>query len=278
MATTEPAETHADRAASRDAADAALEGVRARLMRRARSARARRWLFFGAFAVVSAVSAAGLMAVTALLLSRQAPAWWRPVDPADPATVDLAERVERAVVSAMHRPRPPGEPWTVAVTAEQANAWLNVKLPRWVRSRSDAWPEEVRRIQTRFTGGRLSVGLEIAGGSDEPRIVAATVEPVLRGGGLWLTQPATNAGRLDLPAGWTIKKLARWLPEPIRTREMAERALAALKQEGPVLPTVEARLEDGRRVRLVGLRIDEDRLLLTCVTTRRARRADASPE
>jgi len=268
----------ADRGASRDAADEALEGVRARLIRRTRSARARRWMVFGAIVTVSLASTGLTLVVVALLLARQAPGWWQGIDAADPRVVDLADRAERAVVSAMHRSRPDGAPWTVAVTAEQANAWLNVKLPRWVTSRSDAWPEQISQVQTHFADGRVSVGLRIGGWDGETHIVAATVNPVLHDGGLWLMQPATNAGRLDLPAGWTINRLARWLPVSIRRREMAQRALGALRQEGPVLPLTQVRLEDGRRVRLVGLRVEDDRLLLTCVTELAGRHADGSQQ
>lgn len=253
--------------ASRDIADAALARVRARLARRSLTQRGRRWLVLGGILATCLASAGLAVLVVALLLARESPSWWRTVDTADPSVVELADRVERAIVSAMHRARPAGEPWTVAVTAEQANAWLNVKLPRWVRSREAGWPAELSQVQTHFEHGRVSVGMRIVGREGGvAQIVAATVNPELRHGALWLRQPATNAGRLDLPAGWTIARLRSWLPPEIRRREMTRHTLDALMQKGPVLPDLSLRLEDGRRVRLVGLRIDEERLLLTCVT------------
>lgn len=204
--------------------------------------------------------------VIALLLSREKPTWWATIDPSDPQVMELAERVERAVVGAMHRNRSTGEPWTISVSAVQANAWLNAKLPKWVNSRNARWPEQLGQVQAHFENDRISLGVRIGSQRDE-QIVAATVRPDLRAdGALWLTQPSTNAGRLDLPSGWTLARLAGWLPPEIRSRELAHVILDALRQKGPALATTAITLEDGRRVRLVGVRIENDRLLLTCVT------------
>lgn len=262
--------------ASRDEADRALLGVRAALARQLATSRARKLIAFGAIAGTCLASAAMTIVVVALLLARESPSWWRTVDPENPRIVDLAERVEQAVVSSMHRARPIGEPWTVAVTAPQANAWLNVKLPRWVRSRNAQWPDQIGQVQTHFGDGKVSVGVRI-GSDTEDQIVAATVNPRLHDdGALWLTQPSTNAGRLDIPAGWTIARLQSWLPPEIREREMTARMLDALRQRGPVIPATFVDLEDGRRIRLVDVRIENDRLLLTCVTEMPDRPATAS--
>lgn len=247
-------------------ADAALASVRATLANRLASRRARQALGFGVILATCLAAAAMTFVVVALLLSREAPPWWREFDPNDPQLVELAERVERAVVSSMHRARPINEPWTVAVTAQQANAWLNVKLPRWVQSRNANWPPEIGQVQTNFADGKISVGVRI-GQTDDDQIVAATISPQLHNdGSLWLTQPTTNAGRLDLPSGWTISRLAAWLPPSITQREMTSMVLDALRQRGPALPNTWVDLEDGRRVRLIGLSIDNERLLLSCVT------------
>lgn len=253
--------------ASRDIADAALARVRARLGWRERSERARRWIIFAVVFVICAASAGLTALVVATLLARESPVWWRTVDARDEGVIDLAERVERAVVSAMHRARPDSEPWTVAVTAAQANAWLNVKLPQWARSRDTGWPREIAEVQTHFSGGRIGVGMRLASGrAGSAPIVAATVEPIMRDGALWLTQPATVAGRLDLPAGWTINRLSSWLPPEMRARSMTRRTLDALMQKGPVIPDAAFRIEDGRRVRLVAVAVEHERLLLTFET------------
>ncbi len=253
--------------ASRDIADEALARVRARLGWRARSEHARRWIILGVVLTICAASAALTAIVVAALLARESPVWWRTVDPNDSEVVELAERVERAVVSAMHRARPDAEPWTVAVTASQANAWLNVKLPQWARSRDAGWPREIAEVQTHFADGRIGMGMRLAGGRvGNAPIVAATVEPTMREGALWLAQPATVAGRLDLPAGWTINRLSSWLPPEMRTRSMTRRTLDALMQKGPVIPDASFRIEDGRRVRLVAITVEQERLLLTFET------------
>ncbi len=264
--------------ASLDEADRALLSVRAVLARRLATSRARKLVAIGVIAATCLASAAMTFVVVALLLARESPSWWRTVDAENPRVIELAERVERAVVSSMHRARPIGEPWTVAVTAPQANAWLNVKLPRWVHSRNAQWPDQIGQVQTHFGDGRISVGVRI-GSNEEDQIVAATVNPDLHDdGGLWLKQPSTNAGRLDIPAGWTIARLQSWLPPEIREREMTARMLDALRQRTPVLPSTYVDLEDGRRIRLVGLSIERDKLLLTCVTEMPTRPATAQAD
>jgi len=247
-------------------ADAALADVRVALVHQRASRRVRRTIVMVVISLVCVTAAVMTMVVTALLLAQESPTWWRTVDAGDPAVVDLAERVERAVVSSIHKVRPIGEPWTVAISAPQANAWLNAKLPRWVQSRNAHWPEQLSQVQTHFSNGRISVGVRIGRGDNE-QIVAATVNPTLGAdGSLWLAQPSTNAGRLDLPAGWTISRLASWLPPEIKGRQITDLVLKALRQEGPALDNTSVRLEDGRRIRLLGLSIDHERLLLTCVT------------
>lgn len=251
---------------AQEEADRALLGVRATLARQLARSRSKKALAFGAIAATCLASAAMTVIVVALLLARESPTWWRTVDPSNPTVVELAERVEQAVVSSMHRARPLGEPWTVAVTAPQANAWLNVKLPRWVRSRNAHWPDQIGDVQTHFGDGKISVGVKIGSGAAD-QIVAATVNPRLsEDGSLWLSQPSTNAGRLDIPAGWTIARLQSWLPPEIRERDMTGRMLDALRQRGPVLPSTWVDLEDGRRIKLLDVRVEHERLLLTCVT------------
>jgi len=217
-------------------------------------------------AVLGLIGVGTITVIGAATLAAKAPTWWRSVDPGDPETIDLAEQVERGVVNTVHRGRPDGEVWTVSVTAAQANAWLNVKLPRWMANRGSAWPARLREIQANFIDGKASFGARIRG-VDGDRVVAATIEPVIMtDGSLWILTATPHAGRLDLPRDWTVAQLRDWLPQEVYDRLPAERILDALAAESPLFDEAVLKLEDGRRVRLLGITPEDGRLLLTCVT------------
>ena len=233
------------------------------------AARARRSRSLFKVVIVAAlglISVGTITVIGAVTLAAKAPTWWRSVDPGDPETIDLAEQVERGVVNTVHRGRPEGEVWTVSVTAAQANAWLNVKLPRWMANRGSAWPVRLREIQANFVDGKASFGARIRG-VDGDRVVAATIEPVIMtDGSLWILTATPHAGRLDLPRDWTVAQLRDWLPQEVYERLPAERILDALAAETPLFDKAVLKLEDGRRVRLLGITPEDGRLLLTCVT------------
>jgi hypothetical protein len=207
------------------------------------------------------------MVLSAVSLVNRTPTWWRPMDVSDSRVRDLAEQVERAVVSTVHRHRPLDEPWTVAVSVEQANAWLNIKLPQWIANRSAQWPERIEELQMHFSeDATLSLGARIRG-NDTSRVVVATIRPeVAQDGSLWLPMDAAQAGRLDLPRDWTVDQLREWIPEEVSERVPTDQLLDALGALAPMFHEPVLKLDDGRRVRLLAMYPDGERLLLTCVT------------
>lgn len=244
--------------------DAAGQGLLARW----RHAQARVILARRALApfLIAGIAVATISLVVVVALARQTPGWWRAVDARAPETVELAGAVERGVVNELHRGRV-GEPaWTVAISPEQANAWLNTRMPRWLENRAIGWPAEVREVQCDFSGGLVRLGARVGAEGDAGQIVVASVAPTVEGGALWLRLVGARAGRLDLPSGWTIERLRAWLPETVRDRESTRRLLGALEGEGPFIADAAVELEDGRRVRLLEARVEGGRLLLTCVT------------
>lgn len=207
------------------------------------------------------------MLLSAVTLINKAPSWWQVVDTTGDQTIELAEQVERAVVSTVHRHRPLDEPWTVAVSVEQANAWLNIKLPQWISNRSAQWPERIEQLQMHFSDtNTLSLGARIRG-NDMSRVVVATIRPSVReDGSLWLPMDAAQAGRLDLPRDWTVEQLRDWIPEEVSERVPTDQLLDALASIAPMFEEPVLKLDDGRRVRLLAIQPDGGRLLLTCVT------------
>lgn len=202
-----------------------------------------------------------IVALVALQASRP-PAWWAAAGAdAGPEGADLAERVERAVVAEAHRARPEGEPWSVAITAEQANAWLAHRLPKWMANRARAGapaplPGDVR---VRFAEGRVEAARRAPG---ERAVIGASVEIVTTpDGSTFARDPRFRVGRLSAPA--------RWLAGHTESMDGATReALEILGGRRPLAPPGGLALDDGRILRLLGVRVERGRLVATCETRR----------
>lgn len=217
-----------------------------------------------ALALVALLTVLGVYAAIAGALS---PAWWTDASTAalTPESADLAERLERGVANELHRWRDEGERWTVALTSEQANAWLAHRLPKWLAN-SDQWRGDAPLILVRFQDGRATLG---ARGEWSERVVAVAIRPrVDESQALWTRAMRVSVGRLGLPDSLVHRRaneiLSRW-PD---SRETARRVLSALAGRVPLLDRAEVELEDGRTVRVVDLKVENGRILATCESGR----------
>lgn len=253
--------------------------------RRLRAAQRRRRLITGLAGAAVLVLCSAVL--SGLLLARAAPVWWVPVDTNDPAVRRLAEKVENQVVSAGHKFRgavranadgttATGDDWSFVLSVAEANAWLNVRLPRWLSNREDAvkWPAELTQMQVMFDGQRVRVGVMATRGEGTPQVLAAVLEPRLRDGALWLTAERFSVGRLPIPAGWVlagVREHRDMVPSGVREMPETDLLLAALAGERPVLQEAVVRLGDGRRVRLLGIEAAGGKLEVRCRTEVMAR-------
>lgn len=223
----------------------------------------RRWAPRAALAVIAVAT---LLIMLSWALARNEPSWWAAAG-VDPATgSDLAERVERAAAGRLHKWEDQGREWTVALTAEQANAWLACRAPKWIANRSPKGvAAELPEIRLRFEDNAVVLAARAPGAS---RVVSARFSPEIRpDGSLWAGVGRASVGSLPLPAS-ILHAAERSLPPDVRAEPAAARALAGLAGDGPVLERPAVSLEDGRRVRVTSVAVERDRLILTCVTER----------
>lgn len=220
---------------------------------------------------------------SAMVLIRVAPPWWRPVRVDDPATIETAKVVQNRLLNAAHQPWEAGEAaraspsrdWSVALEPFEANAWLNVELPKWLahQGQGELWPRQMSELQVDFRASTVRLGARVrtAGGQ---RIVTATVRPELRrDGSLWVEAEQVSVGRLALPSRWALERVRRWeggwRSGAIGTLPEADHVLDALAGARPLADVAQLRLEDGRLVRLVGIEARGGRLELRCRTLAR---------
>ncbi len=223
-------------------------------------------------AIALGLALAGVAVVAGIAgfsMLRGKPGWWMEFDASAPEVVELARRVENAVVTTVHKARPEDEPWGVGVDARQANAWLNAKMPGWMTSRGVEWPAQVDQVQAHFRDGRLTLGARIVKGGARQYVAASVVVQVRDDGSLWLVRPRARAGLLDLPSGWTIERLREWLPEDMHRSAPTQRVLSALEGKAPLFEQAVLKLEDGRRVRFLSIVPNRGALEVTAVTERK---------
>ena len=249
--------------------------MRPRVIRIRRKLRAR--LIVAGLALAATVSVAGLVASG---LARSAPSWWRVYRPT-PELADHGAAVENAVVSLVYQQREPdpewlaapegpwrSQTWSRAIRDEDASAWLATRLPAWIDGQSDlpGWPDGLGKPQIRFDEGIVRIGISYAR-DDGHRVISANFRPTVHeDGSVWLRSDWVHLGRLPVPAslvlGEAADRLRDRLPESLAGDPNAARLARVLAGDIPLAENPVMRLEDGRAVRLLGVRVGEGRIEL----------------
>jgi hypothetical protein len=238
---------------------------------RATRRRVQRWALGGAMALVAGTC---LLLLAALILVRSSPSWWRTIRRDDPAVIAKGAGVENGVINLMNKSRAAAggasDPWSFEVTPEQANAWLNVRLPKWLANQKDdfRWPKDLSDVQVDFRPQRITIGARLTRrGHDQ--VLSATLEPRLDDSGR-LFAPATwvSLGRLSVPADWVLDPVSaeQYMPPAISKLPETDALIRAFAGEGAVVQRATFRLGDGRRVRILSIVPREGALRITCQT------------
>jgi hypothetical protein len=244
--------------------------------------------------VGAALGLAVLGGATALIgaaLVQEPPRWWRSIDARDPALADKAQLVENGAATQLTKIRSSGDgsalsaPWTVALKAEDANAWLATRLRTWLTSQEGGalgWPKELGQVQVDFDDGQIRLAASIhAGGAasgSSAQVLSASLRPELRDdGSLWMPASNIGLGRLTLPASWMLATSGKGtvgvgdVPESIRALPQTRDLVKVISGEAAAMRSATIRIGDGRRVRLLGIDSREGVLLITCQTLPRER-------
>jgi hypothetical protein len=220
-----------------------------------------------AWAIAAALALAALLAVLAWRLSWMVPSWWNPPDPASPAVVELADRVEYRLIEEAQRIRPdPQGCWRLRIRQDQINAWLAVRLPDWVAHHADlSWPKEFGLPQVQLARDGLRIALPVRDESRHRMIVARLV-PRLRDDRLRLSIETLAVGRLLVPGDpiSAIRRMARRGPGSPSNDPLIKPLLRILQGDEAIDATFD--LADGRRVRLLDVDLAQAEMVLTLQT------------
>ncbi|CAE7404824.1 fabF [Symbiodinium necroappetens] len=168
-----------------------------------------------ASAVLFALGIVGLVAAGwyASKLMREEPAWWAG---ADVSQIEDAPRrarlLEQGVTTALHEPRESDEPWSVRMTDDDVNAWLEHRLGSWLENRSMDLPSDFNAPRVRVEGGRVTVGFK----SPDPRIpgvLAVEFTPELtENGALRAASRSFSMGNMRRARPWKTSWACCWNP------------------------------------------------------------------
>ncbi len=212
-------------------------------------------------AIVLAIGACGMIiilgVVATVLVSglNNTPRWWNLGDQLnadDPALISQAERLENAITTQLTAVRDVEDPqWAVAITIEQANAWLVVRLADTIQTHlgRDAWPSEVEQVRVGIEDDQLIVGARLVHASGSNIVWARVVLRIDKRADLWGVVSSVHVGTTRIP-----KRLF--------AKEEFGFAGSALK-----LGSGKLELGDGRQAELLGLRVHNGQLELVMKTS-----------
>jgi hypothetical protein len=208
-------------------------------------------------------------AVVLWRLSWIAPSWYEPPAASDTHSAALADKVETRVLEEAQKIRPtPADRWTIRVRQEQINAWLCFKLRKWIEyDRGGSWPPELGTPQVRIEADGLSIALPIArDATSSSRTLVARIKPRIINSALALELDRVALGRISLP-GEPLANLLQTLSDAApqaKEDPTLTSVLDLLAQRTQIDPVI--KLSDGRRVRLLDLRLGDGFIDLTAQT------------
>lgn len=201
-------------------------------------------------------------------LMREEPTWWAGADVSEVEDAPRrAQLLEQGVTTALHEPRTSDEPWSVRMSDDDVNAWLEHRLGSWLENRSMDVPPDFSAPRVRVEGGRVTVGFK----SPDPRlpgVLAVEFTPeLLDDGSLRAAERSYSMGNLPLPDPQTLGRLRGALARQARGTPL-EDVIGVLLESGRTLPA-DVLLNDDRRVRLQRLSLRDDGSIdLTLATVR----------
>ena len=184
------------------------------------------------------------------------PAWWTRAQGVvlDESSMRLnAEELENAITTQLTMIRSEDDPrWTVAITPEQANAWLDARLVDTITTHMgpDAWPDEIERVLLSVIDDQLILGVRTKHQRGSVILWAHVSLELDARGELWARLSNIHAGRAWIPKGL------------VRVFEGEKISQTRFRIGSSTLE-----LGDGRRAKLLALRVNNGRVEFVLETT-----------
>lgn len=272
---------------------------------RLRLRRRTRIIISAALGLVAGMTAAAIYIYT---LTTRIPEWFDSAAaftssshaPFEAAGAARAAEFENALLTEFSKVRPadptlqPGEawrsePWAVAMQPSDINNWLQHQAPRWATNLGKGemekrWPAALKALRVSIAADQtLRIGALVRQDADSARLYGLRVTPRVRADGLWLDTHEVEIGRVAVQAPWVIRRarsvVQQMVPDEVRSLPDLESLLDAAGGTRPLIARPVVRLADGRKVRILDMHCEAERLVFTCQTEggRQAHSGRAAP-
>ncbi len=209
-----------------------------------------------AVGVASATIVLGVVVGIGVARLNDVPAWWTRAQDSvldESATRLHAQQLENAITTQLTMIRSEDDPrWTVAITPEQANAWLDARLVDTIVTHmgQEAWPDEIERVLLGVIENQLILGVRARHQHGFTILWAHVSLELDTQGELWTKFSNIHAGRTRMPRG-ALGMLGRGQLSGSKLR----------------IGSAQLELGDGRIARLLALRVNAGRVELAIETT-----------
>ncbi|MDF1809681.1 MAG: hypothetical protein P1U42_08300 [Phycisphaerales bacterium] len=184
------------------------------------------------------------------------PKWWSKSDvivQGDSIAIETAEQLENALSTQLTLQRDQSQPrWAVAITEQQANSWLAIRLIETVETHlgDGAWPSNVDRVRIGLNKDQMLVGARVKHTSGSMILWSSVNLIVDDQGDLYAEFKKVQIGSTAVPK-WVVDRL---------TKEYQ------FSNQSLKIGTGSIDLGDGRETQLIGAQVRGDQLELVLET------------
>ncbi len=208
----------------------------------------------------------------ALWLANTPPAYWQPTVATTAEHEQMAIRLENRVPREVTRPREDGEIWQLTITQEEANAWIETRLDKWLLSRRQ-WlaernlpsrvPPMFGKIMVGITAKYMALAAEVQEEEDDkPRIFSVEISPINTPDEITrLRLRAVRGGRLPIPVGILETLIEKFGSEEDAREQVVVKAREKIEQTPLTIGT-----QGGREIHVLNIALTDGAATFTCQT------------
>ena len=205
-----------------------------------------------------------VLVVVLWVMTMMRPAWYTPPAEDDASAADMAQQAAFALVENMQKIREPGTTWKLRISDEAVNAWLGIRMLKWLAHEGHPpWPDYLGLPQIHTTPSGMIVAIELVPENGASRVLGLQVAPEIEGETMHLSIVGGLIGRLPVPSPpGSLLELVR---EEATGGDEASSLAVEYLIDGADFSSV-AELVDGRLVFFDGIELEQGAFVLEART------------
>jgi len=205
-----------------------------------------------------------VVVVVLWVMTMMRPAWYAPPAESDAAAAETAQQAEFGLVENMQKIREPGATWKLRISDDAVNAWLGIRMVKWLAHEGHPpWPEYLGLPQVHTTPSGMIVAIELVPENGASRVLGLQVAPEIKGETMHLAIVGGLIGRLPVPS--PPGSLLELVKDAATDGDEASALAVDYLIEGAEFPSV-VELVDGRLVRFDGVELEQGAFVLEART------------